>query len=89
MRSIAVRELKEHTGAILRRVREQGEELEITYHGRPIARLIPIRSTATSATLAPIWADLDRLAAEIGARWPAEVTAAEAVREGRRELCGS
>lgn len=89
MRSIAVRELKAHTGAILRRVREQGEELEVTYHGRAVARLIPIRSTVAPANLAPIWADLDRLAAEIGARWPADVTATEAVSEGRRELCGS
>ncbi len=89
MHSIGVRELKEHTGEILRRVREQGEELEITYHGRAIARLIPIRSTPAPANLTPVWADLDRLAVEIGARWPAGVTATEAVSEGRRELCAS
>ena len=36
--------------------------------------------------LAAYWADVDRLAAEIGARWPAGVSASDAVARGRREL---
>ena len=32
-----------------------------------------------------IWTDMDRLAAEIGAHWPANVAATEAVRDVRRD----
>jgi prevent-host-death family protein len=46
VRSIGVRELKVHTSRILRRVRERGEAVEVTYRGRPVARLIPISSDA-------------------------------------------
>jgi len=86
MRSVGVRELKEQASQILRRVRK-GEEVQVTHRGQVIARLIPVSPPprATRETAA-IWSDLDRLAAEIGAHWPAAVTAADAVREGRREL---
>ena len=40
---IPVRELRNHVSEILRRV-EQGEVLEVTVHGRPVATLSPIRS---------------------------------------------
>lgn len=87
MRTIGIRELKEHTSQILRRVRENKEEFQVTYHGRVVARLIPIApSEATPQELGAIWTELDRLAAEIGAHWPEGVAAAEAVSEGRREL---
>ena len=87
MRSVGIRELKEHTSQVLRRVREDGEEIHVTYYGRVIARLIPVtQSRPVPTDLTAVWADLDRLAAEIGARWPADVTAAEAVSEGRREV---
>ncbi|MBM3312045.1 MAG: type II toxin-antitoxin system prevent-host-death family antitoxin [Candidatus Aminicenantes bacterium] len=87
MYQIGIRELKAHAGEILRRVREWGEIVEITYHGRTVARIVPSRSAQrTVAESSPVWSDLDRLAAEIGARWPEGVTAVEAVKEGRRDL---
>jgi prevent-host-death family protein len=87
MLTVGVRELKEHTSQILRRVREEGQEIEVTYHGRVIARLVPVgMSPPDSSDLAAVWTDLDRLAVEIGARWPSGTTASEAVTEGRREL---
>jgi prevent-host-death family protein len=86
VRSIGVRELKAHTSRILRRVREKGEAVEVTYRGRPVARLVPVSKQESGvAEAAAVWSDLDRLAAEIGARW-AGLSATEAVREGRREL---
>jgi prevent-host-death family protein len=85
--SIGVRELKEHTTQILRKVRTRGTEIEITYRGQAIARIVPIRrSPPRSAESAAVWTDLDRLAAEISANWPSTVSAVEAVREGRRDL---
>lgn len=69
MDTIGVRELKQQTSRILRRVREGGEIIEITYHGVPIARLVPVNPPAPSKEeLAAIWADLDQLTAEISAK---------------------
>jgi prevent-host-death family protein len=38
---IPLRELRNHTSEVLRRV-EEGEELEVTVNGRPVARLVPM-----------------------------------------------
>jgi prevent-host-death family protein len=87
MRSIGVRELKAHTSTVLREVREKGQPVEVTIRGRPVARLVPIEPVrSTPGELSAVWADLDHVAAEIGARWPVDVSAADAVREMRREL---
>jgi prevent-host-death family protein len=44
--TVSVRELNQHTSAVLERVRD-GEELVITSSGRPLARLIPFRPRDT------------------------------------------
>jgi prevent-host-death family protein len=54
MERIPVRELNQHTSAILARV-EHGETLEVTVSGRPVARLVPIEGGRSL---------LDRLVAE-------------------------
>ena len=87
MRAIGVRDLKEHASQVLRRVRQRGEEIEVTHHGRVVARLIPVsRERPRPRASATAWSTLDRVAREIGARWPKGRSAAIAVREGRRDL---
>jgi len=87
MRAIGVRELKERASQVLRRVRERGEEIEVTHHGRVVARLIPVsQQRRRRLASAAAWSTLDRVAREIGARWPKGRSAANAVREGRRDL---
>lgn len=87
MQSVGVRELKQQASNLLRLVREEGETVEITYHGEVIAHLVPARKpTDTAENLKGWWADLDQLTAEISARWPAGLSAADAVKEDRREL---
>jgi prevent-host-death family protein len=84
--TVGVRELKARASEIVRRVRERGEEIDVTYRGRVVARLVPVRRAAPKR-LAAVWADLDRLASEIGTRWPTRKGGAvRAVREGRRDL---
>jgi prevent-host-death family protein len=79
--------LKARASQVLRQVRERGEEVEITHHGRVVARLIPVsRPPRRPRAEAAAWATLDRVAREIGARWPKRRSAANAVREGRRDL---
>jgi len=93
MHSIGIRELKQQTSKILQRVREQGEMVEVTYHGKAVARIVPIISSSkvTSPPLAEsqhsaLWADMDELAAKIGKKWPPLLSAIDALEEGRRTL---
>ncbi len=85
-RSVGVRELRQHASEIVRQVRVKGAVVEITYRGKVIAKLVPVRESPATGSDEGVWTNLDQLAAEIGARWPAQVSAEEAVREGRREL---
>ena len=41
MASVGVRELKQNASAVLRRVKA-GESIEVTEHGQPVARIVPI-----------------------------------------------
>lgn len=43
MSSVGVRELKEQTSEIVRRVREDGETIDITYRGEIVATIVPKR----------------------------------------------
>jgi prevent-host-death family protein len=86
MAKVGVRELKQRTSTILRRVRERGEEVEVTFRGRVVARIVPAtrRRAGDRELERRAWRDIDRVADEIGARWPKGVTAVRAVREARR-----
>ncbi|MEW5871795.1 MAG: hypothetical protein AB1894_21185 [Chloroflexota bacterium] len=53
----------------------------VTHRGKLVARILPV-APAPKQDLRQ-WDDLERLALEIGQRWPAGVSAAEAVSEGR------
>jgi antitoxin (DNA-binding transcriptional repressor) of toxin-antitoxin stability system len=86
-RLVGVRELRQHATEIVRQVRVKRATVQITYRGKVIAQLIPVREILPlPKESSAVWTDLDRLAVEIGARWPAHVSAVDAVREGRREL---
>jgi prevent-host-death family protein len=87
MRAVGVRELRTHISEILRQIEVDGETVAVTNHGTVVAHLVPVRRApvdveAVRASLA----ELDRLAAEIGAYWPEGVSAVEAVRDVRRDL---
>jgi prevent-host-death family protein len=84
MTTVGVRELKQRASELIRMVRENGSEVQITYHGKVVALLIPAEKVANPLEEGRAWAELDHLAAEIGARWPEGVSAVETVSEGRR-----
>ncbi len=86
MRSIGIRDLKQHTSRVVRQVR-RGEAVEVTFRGRPVARLVPVAAPPrVGRSVAAVWSDLDRLAEEIDAHWRGRGGAALAVRQGRRDL---
>jgi prevent-host-death family protein len=85
MREVGIRELKQRTSDILRRVRQGRESVDITYRGRVVARLVPVEEAPRKrGEAAAVWVQMDELAAEIGARWPAGLTAARAIAQQRR-----
>jgi prevent-host-death family protein len=87
MVTVGVRELKQETSKILRRVREEGETIEITYHGEVVARLIPVNPPQPSdEEIAAVLTDLEELSAEISAKWPEGVSALDAIHDVRRDL---
>jgi len=84
MVTVGVRELKQQASELIRLVRETDSQVQVTYRGKVVALLIPVASLKNKENEKRSWANLDALAAEIGARWPKGVSAAQAVSEGRR-----
>lgn len=84
MVTVGVRELKQQASELIRAVRETGSQVQVTYHGKVVALLVPVTATVNPETEKHAWDELDSLAAEIGARWPKGVSAAQAVSEARR-----
>jgi prevent-host-death family protein len=85
MASVGIRELKHETSAILRRVREKKETIDVTHRGRVVARLVPVHADADLVRREKaVWRKLDELAKEIGARAPRGVTALDALGRTRR-----
>lgn len=82
MITVGIRELKQQTSELIRLVRQECQQIQVTYRGEVVALLVPVgRSEGAAAD--DTWASLDVLAAEIGARWPGDVSSLEAVAEGR------
>jgi prevent-host-death family protein len=83
MDRIGIRELKERTSEILRRVREDGEQFEVTYHGEPVAQIVPTKPKVDAQSLAEYWRQWDAIGAELGRMWPEGVTAVDVLRDDR------
>jgi prevent-host-death family protein len=94
MPNVGVKELKDQATEILRTVREEGAQYIVTYHGRPVAVLLPVdeawrraeedRAVRAVRPSPDLLAELEALRAEIDASWRSEKTAVELIAEGRR-----
>jgi prevent-host-death family protein len=85
MRTLGIRELRDNISEVLRQIEKKGEIVEVTNHGRVVARLVPAyRPQLAQSEIEEIIADMDRVAAELGARWPEGVTALDAIDDVRR-----
>ena len=84
MRTLGIRELRDNISEVLREVEEEGEIIEVTNHGRVVARLVPVlRPQLAHSEIEEIIADIDRVAAELGSRWPKGVTVQDAIDDVR------
>lgn len=86
MRTVGVRELKQRASELVRIVREEGEEIDVTLRGQVVARLVPVKQKLSPEQVQALMAEMDKAASEISAYWPEGVSAVEAVREERRQL---
>jgi len=89
---IGVRELRERTSEVLRRVREEKAEYVVTYQGRPIAMLLPVNAERIEAAMVQAgkgsvtggWETYAQLAQELRQAWPAEQSTQDLLDEIRR-----
>jgi prevent-host-death family protein len=89
---IGIRELREKTSEVIRRVREERAEYIITHQGRPVAILLPVSSEviedaamkAGKEAIADAWGAYTRLAEALRRDWPERQDSRDALDAIRR-----
>lgn len=79
MSLIGVRELKEKTSEVIKRVREERAEYVVTYKGKPVAVILPLDTEkaeeamvqSAKTAVASSWDEYEQLIQEIRDAWPA------------------
>lgn len=92
MSLIGVRELREQTSEVIRRVRENRTEYVVTYRGRPVAIILPLDTEQAEAEMVKAgkdaivgsWERYERLAEEIRAAWPSSLSTQDLIDTVRR-----
>jgi prevent-host-death family protein len=88
---IGVRDLRQRTAEVLRRVREEKAEYVVTYQGRPIALLLPVDAEVVEAAVVDAskkavvggWEAYARVTEKVRQAWPAERDTQEVLDEIR------
>lgn len=81
MTKVGIRELKNRTSEIVRKVREERAEYVITYRGQPVARIVPVVAEEENERALQ---ELERLGQEVSAQWKSEKSAVELLTQMRR-----
>ena len=92
MALIGVRELREKTSEVIRRVREERAEYVVTYQGRPVAAILPLDTERAEAEMVEAgkravlgsWEYYEHLAEEIRRAWPADISTQDVIDAIRR-----
>jgi prevent-host-death family protein len=92
MSLIGVRELREQTSEVIRRVREERAEYVITYQGRPVAVILPLDTEQAEVEMVKAsknavlgdWERYERLAEEIRSAWPSDLATQDLIDAVRR-----
>jgi prevent-host-death family protein len=92
MALIGIRELRQKTAEILRRVQQNGEAYVITQQGRPIALLSPLDQEKIEAeilrsarqSIPDGWQVYARLANELRGKWPKDISTKSLLDQTRR-----
>ncbi len=92
MTMIGVRELRQRTSELLRKLREEKAEYIITYQGQPVALLLPLDQEAVEETLLQLgkrgtrqgWDAYNQAAERVRAAWTADLDTQALLDELRR-----
>ena len=92
MSLIGVRELREQTSEVIRRVREERAEYLVTYQGKPVAVILPVDAEQAEAEMVKAgksavlgdWERYERLAEEIRSAWPSGLSTQDLIDAVRR-----
>jgi prevent-host-death family protein len=92
MSLIGVRELREQTSEVIRRVREERAEYVVTYQGRPVAVILPLDTEQAEVEMVKAsknavlgdWERYERLAEEIRSAWPSDLATQDLIDAIRR-----
>lgn len=92
MSLIGVRELRQQTSEVIRRVREESAEYVITYQGRPVAILLPLDTgqaeeemvQASKRAVLDNWERYELLAEELRRAGPADLSTQDLIDAIRR-----
>ncbi len=92
MSLIGVRELREQTSEVIRRVRQDRAEYVVTYQGRPVAIILPLDAgraekemvQASKKAVLDSWERYERLAEELRRDWPTDLSTQDVMDSIRR-----
>jgi prevent-host-death family protein len=92
MALIGVRELRQRTSEVIRRVREESAEYVITYQGRPVAILLPLDAARAEKEMVQAgkkavlgnWERYELLAEELRRAWPVDLSTQDLIDAIRR-----
>jgi len=92
MSLIGVRELRQQTSEVIRRVREDRAEYVVTYQGRPVAIILPLDAgraekemvQASRKAVLDNWERYERLAEELRRAWPTDLSTQDMIDSIRR-----
>jgi prevent-host-death family protein len=92
MALIGVRELRERTSEVIRRVREERAEYVVTYQGRPVAVILPLDTERAEAEMVQAgknavvsdWETYEQLADELRRAWPEDLSTQDVIDAVRR-----
>ena len=84
MKRMGIRELKDNFKDALEEVATQGQIIEVTKHGRPIARVVPIPNAgAIDWDANGAWTALNNLREQLKDKWPKGVSAQDIINDVR------
>ena len=89
---IGVRELREHTAEVLRRIKEESAEYIITCQGEPVAILLPVDAAAMEAAMlragkesaVKAWDTYEKALQQARQKWPKGISSQDVIDEIRR-----
>ncbi len=83
MKTLEIVELRDNINEVLSEV-EYGETIDVANNGRVIAHLVPVgRHRLSPREIEEVIAEIDRVADELSAHWPAGVAAQDAIDDVR------